>query len=278
METVQEPYEGYDQDVILQEKTLNSDVLSAISDSYGNIRLARIRDYLTHPGQSDVDFMQEIYLKWVSSPEALILQGTHSETGEKKMIGVKCSKRGNDVFNRRLDGKLCFLESLKSKGFELFGTADFTVDKKVFSSALWVTLTFDSKICSLDEAWRRIEDDWNSWITNLRNRYGQIMALKFIQAFPGKKQGKRGKAFAYPHIHAVLLFKEAKFSVFPQLVDKNDVDDQVNHEVSLRYRIQEKEQLADQGKWHSNIDVRPFARSRPFQTIVGNMDRERMTW
>lgn len=265
METVQEPYDGYDREALSQsQKALNSEVLSAISDSYGNIRLAKIRDYLTHPGQSDVDFMQEIYQKWVTSPEALLLQGTNSSTGEKKTIGVKCSKRGNDVFNRRLDGKLSFLESLKSEGFEFFDSADFSVNKKVFSSALWVTLTFDSKICSLDDAWRRIEDDWNSWITNLRNRYGQIMALKFIQAFPGKKQGQRGKAFAYPHIHAVLLFKEAKFSVFPQLVEKNDVDDKVNHEVSLRYRIQEKEQLAEQGKWHSNIDVQAL---RTFKAV-----------
>jgi hypothetical protein len=265
METVQEPYEGYDNEVLSQsQKTVNSEVLSAISDSFGNIRLAKIRDYLEHPKQSDVDFMQEVYLKWVSSPEALILKGTNTSTGEERMIGVKCSKRGNDVFNKRLDGKLSFLESLKSEGFELFDSADFTLDKKVFSSALWVTLTFDSKLCSMDEAWKRIEDDWNSWITNLRNRYGQIMALKFIQAFPGKKQGKRGEAFAYPHIHAVLLFKEAKFSVYPQLVEKNEVDEKVNHEVSLRYRINEKDELVSQGKYHSNVDVQAL---RTFKSI-----------
>ena len=265
METAQEPYEGYDREVLSQsQKTVNSEVLSAISDSFGNIRLAKIRDYLEHPKQSDVDFMQEVYLKWVSSPEALILKGTNTSTGEERMIGVKCSKRGNDVFNKRLDGKLSFLESLKSEGFELFDSADFTLDKKVFSSALWVTLTFDSKLCSMDEAWKRIEDDWNSWITNLRNRYGQIMALKFIQAFPGKKQGKRGEAFAYPHIHAVLLFKEAKFSVYPQLVEKNEVDEKVNHEVSLRYRINEKDELVSQGKYHSNVDVQAL---RTFKSI-----------
>jgi hypothetical protein len=265
MEAVQEPYEGYDREVLSQsQKTVNSEVLSAISDSFGNIRLAKIRDYLEHPKQSDVDFMQEVYLKWVSSPEALILKGTNTSTGEERMIGVKCSKRGNDVFNKRLDGKLSFLESLKSEGFELFDSADFTLDKKVFSSALWVTLTFDSKLCSMDEAWKRIEDDWNSWITNLRNRYGQIMALKFIQAFPGKKQGKRGEAFAYPHIHAVLLFKEAKFSVYPQLVEKNEVDEKVNHEVSLRYRINEKDELVSQGKYHSNVDVQAL---RTFKSI-----------
>jgi hypothetical protein len=265
MEPVQEPYEGYDREVLSQsQKTVNSEVISAISDSFGNIRLAKIRDYLEHPKQSDVDFMQEVYLKWVSSPEALILQGTNTSTGEKRMIGVKCSKRGNDVFNKRLDAKLSFLESLKSEGFEFFDSADFTANKKVFSSALWVTLTFDSKICSMDEAWKRIEDDWNSWITNLRNRYGQIMALKFIQAFPGKKQGKRGEAFAYPHIHAVLLFKEAKFSVYPQLVEKNNVDDKVNHEVSLRYRINEKNELVSQGKYHSNVDVQAL---RTFKSI-----------
>jgi hypothetical protein len=245
-------------------KQINSEVLSAISDYYGNIRLARIRDYLEHPGQSDVDFLTDVYLKWVTSPEALLLKGTHTETGEIKLLGVKCSKRGNDVYNKRLDQKLSFLGDLKSEGFEFFGSADFTANKKVMSSALWVTLTFDSKLCSLDEAWMRIEKDWNSWITNLRNRYGQILALKFIQSFPGKKQGRRGAAFAYPHIHAVLLFKEAQFSVYPQLVEKNEVDDQASKEVSLRYRIHEKEALSDQGKWHSNIDVQAL---RTFKAI-----------
>lgn len=247
-------------------KELNSDVLSAISDYYGNIRLARLKDYLEHLGQGDVDFLRDVYLKWVTSPEALLLKGTHTETGEIQLLGVKCSKRGNNVYNKRLDRKLAFLGDLKSEGFEFFGSADFTADKKIMSSALWVTLTFDCKICTLDQAWRRIEEDWNSWITNLRNRYGQILALKFIQAFPGKKQGKRGAAFAYPHIHAVLLFKEAQFSVYPQLVEKNDVDDQIqaSKEVSLRYRIHEKEDLSDQGKWHSNIDVQAL---RTFKAI-----------
>ena len=261
-----EDYYGQEPVVSGTKKYVNSDVLSAISDYYGNIRLSKILNYLKHPDQNDVDFLTELYLKWVTSPEALLLKGTHTETGEEQLIGVKCSKRGNDVFNRRLDGKLAFLGDLKSEGFEFFGSADFTVNKKVMSSALWVTLTFDSKLCSLDEAWRRIEKDWNAWITNLRNRYGQIMALKFIQAFPGKKQGKRGAAFAFPHIHAVLLFKEAQFSVYPQLVEKNEVDDQIqsSKEVSLRYRIHEKEQLADQGKWHSHIDVQAL---RTFKAI-----------
>jgi hypothetical protein len=245
------------------EKTLNSNVLSAISDCFGNIRLARIRDYLEQPKQSDVDFLMSIYQTWVTSPEALLLQGTHTETGEKRLIGVKCSKRGNDVFNKRLDKKLAFLGDLKSEGYEFFDSADFTANKKIFSSALWVTLTFDSKICSLDDAWKRIEADWNVFMTNLRNRYGQICALKFIQAFPGLKKGKRGSAFAYPHIHAVLLFKEAKFSVYPQLVEKNDVDD-VKHEVSLRYRIHEKEDFVSQGKYHSNVDVQAL---RTFKSI-----------
>jgi hypothetical protein len=64
----------------VSQKKVNSDVLSAISDSFGNIRLAKIRDYLTHPKQSDVDFMQEVFLKWVTSPEALLLQGGSKPT------------------------------------------------------------------------------------------------------------------------------------------------------------------------------------------------------
>jgi hypothetical protein len=190
--------------------------------------------------------------------------GTNRETGETVRVGVKCSKRGNDVFNRRIDKKLAFLERLKQKGFELFSGADFTVNKKVSTSLLWVTLTYDSKRCSLDEAWRNIEGEFNLWITNLRNRYGKIDVLKFVQAFPGKKQGRKGEAFALAHLHMVLLFKETKFSVFPELTERKDGEDPKGKETAYRYRIHEKEELADQGAWHSHIDVQAL---RTFKAV-----------
>jgi hypothetical protein len=97
----------------------------------------------------------------------------------------------------------------------------------------------------MEEAWLRISGEWNLWITNIRNHYGKVQVLKFPQAFPDPA----GKAYGYPHIHALLLFQDANFSVFPHF---KMGDDGLEH---LDFRIHEKDELHDQGKWHSWIDV-----------------------
>lgn len=206
------------------------------------------------PKQENVEFLASTFKMWVSSPEALLLQGTNFETGEVKRIGVKCSKRGNDVFNKRIDEKLSFLSQLRQDGIEFFEFADFTTEKAVKTQLLWVTLTWDPKLCSLDEAWKRCEADFNLWITNLRNKYGKICVLKFIQAFPDSK----GKAYGFPHFHMVLLFKEAQFGVFPHL-ERDGQDKTV-----CRYRVSEKRELESQGNWHSFVDVQAL---RTFKAV-----------
>jgi len=229
----------------LEEPRITWDVLSSITSRYGQVRLARVRDYLTSISPNQVDFLTEIYHRWVDQDEFMLLKGTHRETGEERRWAVKCSKRGNDVFNKRLDEKLGFLSRLKLKKHDFFSIDDFKPHKRVMAQMLWVTLTFDSKRCSLHDAWRQISQEFNLWITNLRNEYGKIHELKFIQAFPGP-----GKAHGYPHFHAILFFEEANFTVFPHWETNSDGHEQ------LEFRIHEKEELATQGKWHSFIDVK----------------------
>jgi len=91
--------------------------------------------------------------------------------------------------------------------------------------------------------------EYNLFITNLRNKYGKIDVLRFIQPFDDSS----GEAYGFPHFHLVLLFKEAQFKVFPWLEENK------SGELKLAYRIGEKHEIEAQGKWHSFIDVKALS-------------------
>ena len=250
----------------------------------GKPRLREARRYFSELSQEDIPFLVEVFKYWRDYPEYLIIKGENQVTGEKKGLAVLCSKRGNEVYGKRFDKRLDFL---KYGDYEFFKPGDLTVNKKVHSRLLWVTLTFDSKLCSLDESWRgresrvfrpgkkggiqvyqggvlgRLESrheksclclmcSFNSFITNLRNKYGKISYVAFPQAFPGQN----GEAFGYSHMHLVMLFEEASFEVFPSLEECEDGS------FALKYRIKEKYEIEKQGKYHSFIDIQAFRSSR----------------
>lgn len=227
------------------------DQVYSLLSSGKSLRLSRVRElFKGNIDQSSISLLIKLFRTWKNTSEYLLLFGENSFSGEQLRLAVKCSKRGNDVFSRRLDQKLGFLGELE--GIELFKPEDFDSGKKIYSNLLFVTLTYNSNRCCLKEAWKSYQSEWNLWITNLRNKYGSIDVLKFSEAFPGEK----GRSFGYPHIHAVLLFKEARFQVFPSLEKTR------SGEVGLVYRIQEKDALAAQGKWHSFIDVKAISSGR----------------
>jgi hypothetical protein len=229
----------------LRSQELSWEILMAITSPFGQVRLGKVRDFIPVVHQDQLEFLQEIYLKWVSQDEWMLLKGTYFETGEQQHLAVKCSKRGNDVFNRRLDQKLGFLSRLGLKKKDFFSLEDFKPHKRVMAQLLWFTLTYDSNRCSLHESWINVSEEFNLFMTNLRNKYGKIQVLKFIQGFPGQ-----GPARGYPHFHAILLFEEANFQVFPHWESREDGSEE------LAFRIHEKDELADQGKWHSWVDVK----------------------
>jgi len=173
----------------------------------------------------------------------MLLRGEHRETGEMKYQAVKCSKRGNDVYGDRVKKRLGFLK--KAEDLVFFKREDFGVKKVVKTRLLWISFTWDSKLCGLEDSWLNGEYFWNLMITNLRNKYGRISVLKFPQASPGKN----GKAYGYLHYHAVFLFQDHEFTVFPD-VDKGGV---------LSYRIHRRSKLKNQAKWHSYVDIKAIS-------------------
>jgi hypothetical protein len=222
---------------------LESEVWQNILDDKGNPRLSVARSLFLPLKQDSIPLLKEAYSYWEKYVEYMVLSATNVETEEKLYLAVKCSKRGNDVFSRRLNRKFGFFNHVED--VKLFSIEDFE-KRAVTTNLLWVTLTYDSKRCSLHEAWINCMEEYNKFITNLRNKYGKIEVLRFPQPFDDEE----GLAYGYPHKHLVLLFKEAQFDVFPRWeVDKE------GREV-VRYRIQQKDEVVAQGKWHSHVDIK----------------------
>ncbi|NIO36644.1 hypothetical protein GTO27_02965, partial [Candidatus Bathyarchaeota archaeon] len=227
-----------------------------ILDRYGHPRLDVARNFFLPLQQEDVPLLLEAFEFWQTYDEYGLIEGENQVTGERLYLAIKCSKRGNDVFASRLKRKLGFLR--KWSDVKFFSLKDFNTHKTVKTRLLWVTLTYDSKKCSLHDAWLDCMQEYNLFITNLRNKYGKIDVLRFIQPFPSSE----GAAFGYPHFHLVLLFQEAEFEVFPRF----EADSEGKN--SLVFRVKEKYEIEAQGKYHSFIDVKALKSARAVSNYV----------
>jgi hypothetical protein len=227
-----------------------------ILDMYGNPRLSIARSFFLPLEQGDIPLLLEAFEFWQGYDEYGLIEGESTITGDKLYLAVKCSKRGNDVFAERLRRKLGFLHRWSNA--EFFSLKSFSTHKVVKTRLLWVTLTYDSKRCSLHQAWLNCMAEYNKWITNLRNKYGKIDVLRFPQPFPSQN----GAAYGYPHMHLVLLFKETEFSVFPRFEENS------KGETELAFRIKEKYEIEAQGKWHSFVDVKALKSARAVSNYV----------
>jgi hypothetical protein len=222
-----------------------------ITNERGEPRLNCARDFFFPLTRDKISVLVKCFRYWRDFDEYILLRGTNRDTREVCNVAVKCSKRGNDVYAKRLDLRLNFLSRLKDVSF--FSPEDFKgkygKTKDVDCNLLWVTLTWNSNLCSLHEAWKRSYWELHKFKANLENKYGKIEWLTFIQPFPDKE----GEAYGYPHIHALILFKEASFSAFPRIEEDKE------GKTVLRYRIREKYDVERQGKWHSFVDVQAIS-------------------
>ena len=199
-------------------------------DTEDKPRLNYARNYfLGFSIDKDLDFqeLQEFYIKWRDYVEYIVLQKQTENLrikGEvdKETRAVKCSKRGNDVYWWRVRKRLKFLHKLKDHTlFDIHGNVK-------CSNVLFVTLTYDTKRSTIRNAWETIGKDFNKWIRNLRKKFGGIYHLRCWEA------SKKG----YPHIHALLVFKDYKFRV---------------NRVKGKYRVLEKAEF--EKSYHSFVDV-----------------------
>ena len=193
------------------------------------------------------DLLEQLYVYWRDLSEFLVLRSLRVNprtwSSEWSYIGVKSSKRGNDVYISRVKRRLNWLSNMETVTF--FSPSDFQAGgKKVFSSALWLTLTYDTKRCSRAAALERIGEEWNRFLASLRSKYGKISVLR---SWETSLQG-------YPHVHACLLFHEARFQVHPWISENDE------KEAHLTYRIDNRGEISS--LWHSHVDIQAISSTR----------------
>ena len=173
-----------------------------------------------------VDEIIRQYKDWASEDTYMILSKWNKEKSKNDVFAVKCAKRGNDVYRSRVKRRFQGL-SHKAEALEFFNSA---AREAKATRALWITLTYDTKLCSYKDAWENIGIEFNGFMAYVRRHFGQASCCRVFESFEN----------GYPHIHCILLFQEYSFSVF--------------RDAKGKFRVHEKDVIA-QG-WHSNVDVK----------------------
>ena len=173
-----------------------------------------------------------IYQEWRDTPEYFVITDIHPRTFRRTFKAYKCAKRGNDVYNFRQNQRFRELDRI-SEDYGAERIFDINASKPK-TSLLFVTLTYDTKLCDRVSAWYNISEDWNRYISAIRKKFGKVHVFRVLES------SKKG----YPHIHALMLFDTASFDVFEHWNKKK---------LKSQYRIQQKNQFSKY--WHSNVDV-----------------------
>jgi hypothetical protein len=105
-------------------------------------------------------------------------------------------KRGNDVYSWKVKQRFLPLSVLISGNKEF----SFIVHHKRYANSyiLWITFTYDTNKCDKEEAWINIGDELNNFLSNLKSKFGKIIAFRCFETF------KNG----HLHLHLIILFAE----------------------------------------------------------------------
>ena len=211
---IQEPCDELDPD------DFAVDYGGAIRDFRGRIRLCRTREWFFSDQDRDLKELIDVFEEWRNQDEYLHFAVFE---GEKKVreVAVLCSKRGNRVYVHRVRERLKPLLNLELPP----GNRSWNRTRILF-----ITLTYDTKLKSAREAWASISEEFNRWITDLRNKYGK---LSYVKCFESTERG-------YPHIHLLVVFREAQFPYFA---------------LNGKFRVPTPERDRIRSGWHSFVDV-----------------------
>ena len=193
----------------------------------GMVRLSRVKSALKDSRISNQELIK-IFNKWRNQKEYFVLW----EVGKSKGRAYLCSKRGNDVYNYQINQKFKEIEQL----------AHFYGDSKLFdinqaeprTNCIFITLTYDTKLKSLDEAWKQIGIEYNRFVSGVKRKFGNVAIVRAFESFQN----------GYPHIHAIMLFDDKQFGVFEQWNKQG---------TKSSFRIKEKRDF--EKYWHSHVDI-----------------------
>jgi len=216
-------------------------VWDAINGGGGKPRLKAAKGYFHDIKQEDLPLLCEAYQVWMTFDEYVVIKGVNKK-GEKLMVAIKASKRGNDRYRQITRERFSAFDDIPYK--RLFEDAD--IEKGLArTQALFVTLTWPTKFSSIEAAWLTVGQYLNRWRSRLEQKYGRISVARVWQTF----------ANGYPHVHGVLLFRDSSFQVaFKQ-------EETVLHgETKTVYRIAEKEEFEQ--SWPGFVDVAAVTSTR----------------
>lgn len=190
---------------------------------------------LAEQGTYDAEEITKKFEAWVRQDNYMVLCHQKEQWIDREYsneyIGVKCAKRGNDVYLSRVEERLNdlgdFVQDLR-----------FDFEKNPYAEILFATLTYDTKLCPFDEAWKNIGVEFNRFKANLRKKYGAFSVFRTWESFEN----------GHPHIHAILIFHEYKFKVF------KSYEEGKNGKLREVWLIDEKENW--EPYWHSWLKVK----------------------
>jgi hypothetical protein len=190
---------------------------------------------LAEKGTYDLDDIVEKYENWVLDDRYMVMVHQReqwlTDGGELEYVAVKCAKRGNDVYVSRVNARLYGIGRHVPEIQHDF-------HKDPFTSMLFVTLTYDTKLCDFAEAWKDIGEQFNRYKANLRKKYGEFSVMRTWESYEN----------GFPHVHAILLFDKRKFRVFPSYEPNK------KGELRLVWRIHDKHEF--EPYWHSWQDIK----------------------
>ena len=184
----------------------------------GKVRLHQTRRwFFENPNETE---LIQVFEQWRSQNEYLHFAVFNGEEKVRE-VAVLCSKRGNPVYRHRVRNRVMPFLDLKLPE----GNRSWNKTKMLF-----VTLTYDTGLCPPSEAWVSVSDQFNAWVSGIRNKFGEI---SYIKVFESTKRG-------YPHLHLLIVFKEHEFSYFA---------------LNGKFRIPRAIRDRVRSGWHSFVDV-----------------------
>ena len=156
---------------------------------------------------------------------------------------IKCSKRGNDVYFFRVRNCLDQLLQICKGNYQLI----WKDEDGYYTQFLYLTLTYDTKRCSIREAWEQIGKEWNRFLSYLKKKFGVISVIRTWESFEN----------GYPHIHAIIYFFETAFRVI-----------KYKRKRFTEWRLYDKKlkEMINRG-WHSFIDIQAIENTKRLQYI-----------
>lgn len=133
--------------------------------------------------------LKQNFLDWFQEKTYILFR--QKSTG--RIFSVPVARRGNDRYRWRVLNKWHNLKNTVRMLQRLCGRNE--------SGVLFVTLTYDPKKLTMDQAWQRTGKDFNNFMSRMRKSYGKIIAIRVFQAHES----------GWPHIHVILFFRHRKF-------------------------------------------------------------------